>query len=117
MEFTASVPFARFPKLKKLIERRERWRRIDDTWSYFEPKWTPDSWTRRFRILIIRQKKKKPTKGELQLDLFEPVSHEYEPGLFTRHRVLARFRPHFSRRHALFECLFAFTKLVKRFFE
>ncbi len=37
--------------------------------------------------------------------------------IIHRHRVLARFRPHFSRRHALFECLFAFTKLVKRFFE
>ncbi len=87
VEFTASVPFARFPKLKKLIERRERWRRIDDTWSYFEPKWTPDSWTRRFRILIIRQKKKKPTKGELQLDLFEPVSHEYEYSVIVTNKT------------------------------
>ncbi len=57
------------------------------TWSYFEPKWTPDSWTRRFRILIIRQKKKKPTKGELQLDLFEPVSHEYEYSVIVTNKT------------------------------
>lgn len=87
VEFTASVPFARFPKLKGLIENRQRWRRMDDTWSYFEPKWTPDSWTQTFRILIVRQKKKKPTKGELQLDLFEPVSHEYEYSVMVTNKT------------------------------
>lgn len=87
VEFTASVPFARFPKLKQVIERRERWRRMDDTWSYFEPKWTPDSWSRNFRILVVRQKKKKPTKGELQLDLFEPVSHEYEYSVIVTNKT------------------------------
>ena len=44
VEFTASVPFARFPKFKGIIEARKRWRRIDDTWSYFECDWKPESW-------------------------------------------------------------------------
>jgi hypothetical protein len=78
VEFTASVPFERFPKLKKIIEGRQRWRRIDETWSYFECDWKPESWLSRFRILVIRQKKAVPTKGPLQLDLFEPKSHEYQ---------------------------------------
>ena len=87
VELTASVPFARFPKLKGLIERRQRWRRMDDTWSYFEPSWTPDSWTQKFRILILRQKKKQPTKGELQLNLFEPVNHEYEYSVIVANKT------------------------------
>ncbi len=78
VEFTASVPFARFPKFKGIIEARKRWRRIDDTWSYFECDWKPDCWAQGFRILVIRQKKAVPLKGPLQLDLFEPRSHEYD---------------------------------------
>ena len=78
VEFTVSVPFERFPHLKGLIEQRRRWKRIDDTWSYFETDWKPNCWTFGFRVLIVRQKKKQPTKGPLQLDLFEPVSHEYQ---------------------------------------
>jgi hypothetical protein len=78
IEFTASVPFARFPKFKKIIEARWRWRRIDDTWSYFECDWKPGCWKQGFRILVIRQKKAVPLKGPIQLDLFEPRSHEYD---------------------------------------
>ncbi len=78
VEFTASVPFARFPKFKKIIEARQRWRRIDDTWSYFECDWKPDCWKQRFRIIVVRQKKAVPLKGPIQLDLFEPRSHEYD---------------------------------------
>jgi len=29
VEFTASVPFERFPELKKIIESRKRWKRLD----------------------------------------------------------------------------------------
>ena len=78
VEFTASVPFERFPKLKQQIEDRRRWNRIDDVWSFFECDWKPKSWLVGFRILVIRQKKAQPTKGPLQLDLFEPRSHEYQ---------------------------------------
>jgi hypothetical protein len=77
VEFTASVPFERFPKLKTLIEARQCWTWIDETWSYFESDWKPESWLLGFRILVIRQKKALPTKGPLQLDLFEPKSHEF----------------------------------------
>lgn len=78
IEFTVSVPFERFPKLKAIIESRRRWHRIDDTFSYFECDWKPESWLVGFRMLVIRQKKAVPTKGPLQLHLFEPKSHEYE---------------------------------------
>jgi len=78
VQFTASVPFARFPKFKKIIEARKRWRRIDGTWSYFECDWKPDCWTQGFRVIVVRQKKAVPIKGPIQLDLFEPRSHEYD---------------------------------------
>lgn len=78
VEFTASVPFERFPALKKIIEERGRWRLIDDMWSYFETSWKPRSWDRRFRFIIIRQVVKEQVKGPLQLHLFEPRSYKFD---------------------------------------
>ena len=69
VELTISVPFERLTQLKKLIENRQRWHKIDDTWSYFELDWKPKSWSRQYRFLFARQKRKQPIKGELQLDL------------------------------------------------
>jgi len=80
VEFTASVPFERFPELKQTIEERRRWRRIDSTWSYFEADWKPKSWPEGwdFRFLFFRRKSKKIHKGPIQLDLFLPDTYEYE---------------------------------------
>jgi len=88
VEFTASVPFARFPELKRRIESRQGWERIKDDWSYFVVDWKPDCWKREFRMIVIRQKKKQPTKGPLQLDLFDPVSHEYEYSMIVTNKTI-----------------------------
>ena len=47
VEFTVSVPFERFPELKRMIEQRKRWKGIDETWSYFETNWKPKCWGQR----------------------------------------------------------------------
>jgi hypothetical protein len=78
VEFTASVPFARFAELKALIEQRQRWRRIDDELSYFESDWKPRCWQRPYRFLFIRQRVRQPHKQPLQLDLFVPYEYGYE---------------------------------------
>ncbi len=78
VRFTASVPFARFTELKKLIEDCDSWTDIDDRWSYFETQWKPKSWNTEFRFVFNRKKIKKALKGPLQLDLFEPVHREYQ---------------------------------------
>ena len=78
VKFTASVPFARFPQLKEIIEKRKRWRTIDREWSYFETKWKPKSWDTAYRIIITRRKNKKPYKGPLQLHLFEPRDYQFD---------------------------------------
>jgi len=44
VEFSCSVPFHRFGKLKEMIESRELWHRIDQHWSYFECAWSPECW-------------------------------------------------------------------------
>lgn len=79
-QFTASVPFERFPELKQIIEDRKRWHRIDDTWSYFEADWKPKSWPEgcTFRFLFYRRKSKQINKAPIQLDLFLPNTYEYE---------------------------------------
>jgi hypothetical protein len=78
VEFTLSVPFERFVELKRMIEGRKRWRRFNETWSFFETRWKPKSWSNRYRFLFIRQKCKKIYKGPIQLDLFIPHEYGYE---------------------------------------
>ncbi|MEJ2299101.1 MAG: IS1380 family transposase [Woeseiaceae bacterium] len=76
-EYTISVPFERLPALKEIIESRSRWRRVDETWSYFEIVWQPKKWAKPSRFIFVRQKSVRRSQGPIQLDLFEPRSTEY----------------------------------------
>jgi hypothetical protein len=78
VRFTASVPFERFSQLKEIIEKRKRWHKIDNQWSYFETNWKPKSWNASFRFIFTRKKNKKQRKGPLQLHLFEPRDFNYD---------------------------------------
>lgn len=78
VEFTCSVPFHRFGDLKARIEERRIWHTIDERWSYFKCTWHPKCWARSYRFIFLRQRKIMRQNGPLQLELFEPVSHEYE---------------------------------------
>ena len=78
LEFTLSVPFERFVELKKRIQERDRWRSMDDTWSFFECSWKPKKWGKRYRFLLIRQRCAAIQKEPIQLDLFIPHEYGYE---------------------------------------
>lgn len=78
VEFTCSVPFERFTQLKSMIEQNYCWRRINRECSYFETDWKPKSWDTKYRFLFVRKQIKLQRKGPLQLDLFEPLSFDYE---------------------------------------
>lgn len=78
VEFTLSVPFERFPELKRMIEEQERWRGMDETWAYFETHWKPKCWDQKHRFLFIRKRCKEIYKGPTQLDLFIPHTFGYE---------------------------------------
>jgi hypothetical protein len=47
MHYSISVYFARFVRLKRLVETRRHWRRHNAGIAYFERQWKPDSWPRR----------------------------------------------------------------------
>jgi hypothetical protein len=78
VKFTASVPFERFVKLKDLVERRKRWSKIDEQWSFFETQWKPKSWDNSYRFIFIRKKTKRQRKGPIQLHLFEPRDFQFD---------------------------------------
>lgn len=81
MEFTISVPFERFGDLKKKIQDRRRWRRLDGRWSYFEDaNWQPERWGGKYnyRFIFVRQRVKVQRKGPIQLTLFDPSDEKYE---------------------------------------
>jgi len=79
VEYSISMPFAGFDELKGFIENRQRWRAMNDRFSFFEKHWKPASWSRCHRFVFVRQKVKRPLIGPLQLDLFMPleVGHDY----------------------------------------
>ena len=77
-EFTCSVPFQRFPEMKELVEKRKRWVRIDDEWSYFEQRTKAACWQETYRFIFLRARRARRHQGPLQLNLFEPVDFEYE---------------------------------------
>jgi len=78
IEFTISVPFERFVELKRMIEERRRWHRVDVETYFFETAWKPQCWDQRFRFVFIRTRAKKQQKGPIQLDLFVPYEYGYE---------------------------------------
>jgi hypothetical protein len=78
VEFTISVPFERFAKLKQLIEARRRWKRYNGDVSFFESDWKPDCWDRRHRFIFVRTRAKKQQKEPVQLDLFIPYEYGYD---------------------------------------
>lgn len=75
LEYSISVPFARFAELKSRVSKRKRWRPIDDRFSYFEDHWKPGSWALKHRFIFLRQQVKQQNKAPLQLDLFEPIEY------------------------------------------
>lgn len=78
-EFTFSVPFERFPRLKGLIQTRQHWERVDEKTDAFELDWKPACWQRqRVRLIAVRTRQPNQRKGPLQLDLFVPVDSEYQ---------------------------------------
>lgn len=79
VEFTQSVPFERFPELKKQIEGNLEWIEYDHEHAFFELDWKPDSWEENnFRFIAVRREVKKQIKGPIQLDLFVPYDYKHE---------------------------------------
>lgn len=78
VEYGVALPFAHYPGLKHLVHSRERWRCIDDEWSFFELNWKPKKWSEKRRLICIRRRRAGRRKGPLQLDLFEPVDPDFE---------------------------------------
>lgn len=76
--FTISLPFMRFTELKTAIEDADEWNRVDAQTDCFLMKWRPACWEHNeIRLIALRRRQRKQRKGPLQLDLFEPVDHEY----------------------------------------
>lgn len=89
VEFTISVPFERFAQLKETIESRQLWWRINPEVAFFEPRWKPKKWSRRFRILVVRTHRRTRPRGPVQLDLFIPYAYDYEFQVVVTNKTIA----------------------------
>jgi len=77
--FTTGLKITRSPQSKEAVEGRRRWHRPDAEADYFElsEHLRPKTWSRAFRIIVLRQRVPQCEAGPIQLDLFEPVSCYY----------------------------------------
>lgn len=96
VSFTCSVPFERLPELKGVVEATTKWRRINDRWSCAETAYLPKSWRGtavdgKVRFVLYRQKvhrqRKQVVPGPQQLDLFRPVSTDYDYKVIVTNRL------------------------------
>jgi Transposase DDE domain group 1 len=78
IQYTISVPFDRFTRLKEKIEKRSWWHRMGRETSYFEEYWKPESWKETHRFVFVRTREPKQRKGPLQLEMFTPHVYGYE---------------------------------------
>jgi hypothetical protein len=88
VEFTISVPFERFPQLKRMIEARLRWCRVNLEVSYFETDWKPQVWDQTFRFLFVRTRALRQNKDPIQLDLFVPHEYGYDFKVIITNKTL-----------------------------
>src|SRR5690606_28107109 len=112
VEFTISVPFARFAALKELVENRQRWQTLGDRWSFFETAWKPKSWRRRHRFVCIRQRCRVQYKEPVQLDLFAVLKSQAQMDYVSTRTlagnqvyVLAAMLAHNLNREMQMKCL------------
>ena len=111
VEYGIAVPFAHYPGLKHLVHSRERWRCIDDEWSFFELDWKPKKWSEKRRLICIRRRRADRRKGPLQLDLFEPVDPEFDfKVIVTNKTTQAENILHFFNGRGLNEAVFGEAK-------
>ena len=89
VEFSISVPFERFVGLKQRIESRRRWHRANADLSFFEDRWKPKSWPRRYRFIFLRTAHRRRSKQPVQLDLFEPVDTEFRYTVVVTNKTIA----------------------------
>ena len=92
IEFSISVPFERFVKLKHLIDERQHWKSVDSMRDYFELRWKPKSWRKDYRLVFVRTVAKKQQKGPVQLDLFEPYKFGFDFKVIITNKTLQAAR-------------------------
>lgn len=111
VEYSMSVPFARFADLKATVESRRLWRRAGPDLAFFEPSWKPAGWDRRRRVVVLRRRVPVRRKEPLQLDLFEPRGHGFEfKAVVTNKRASARGVARFHEGRGAQEAMFAELK-------
>lgn len=87
-EYAIKVPFHPWLHLKPLVAGRRRWKRVDDSVSYFETRVPVAAWDRELRVVIYRKKVQHKTRKNFQLDLFDPDDGHYEYSAITSNKPL-----------------------------
>lgn len=94
VEFTVSVPFERFTELKDVVEKRQRWRRLNHRCDFFETHWKPKRWDENYRFVFIRTCNRQQYKEPVQLELLIPYEYGHDfKVIVTNKRVSARKVP------------------------
>lgn len=111
VEYSISVPFARYAAMKCLVDECQNWIPINKRWDYFETDWKPKQWGTLHRFMFYRQETKIQHKKPLQLDLFLPYDYGYTfKAIITNKPNRARHIVEFHNGRGSQERLFAALK-------
>ncbi len=111
IEFTISVPFERYARLKELAQNRKRWWWMSADQGYFESSWKPACWSKRYRFLFIRSKVRKQCKLPVQQDIFRPYETGYDfKVIVTNKQISARKVVSYHNGRGMQEGIFAELK-------
>jgi hypothetical protein len=76
--YAIKVPFWKWLELKRLIQERHRWKRIDHQVDAFEKELFLSPWGMSQRVVIYRKRVFHKSRKNYQLDLFDPDDGYYE---------------------------------------
>jgi len=88
VEYAAKVPMCPWVGLKPLIQKRRRWRRMNDELSFFETTLPLDCWEMDIRVAVYRKRVRHRSPKNYQLDLFDPNDGHYEYQAVTTNKPI-----------------------------
>jgi hypothetical protein len=78
VEWGLKVPMMPWLGLKRVIQERRRWQRMNGEISYFEARLPVEGWGLNLRVVVYRKRVHHPTRKNYQLDLFSPDDGHFE---------------------------------------
>lgn len=87
-EYAIKIPFYTWIGLKRIIQSRRRWKRVDSQVSCFSRVIYLEPWDREIRVVVYRKRVFHRSHKNFQLDLFDPADGYFEYSAIATNKTL-----------------------------